>query len=152
MKTLGIVLGVGNVLRGDDGFGPAVAQRVAVPGWMGLDCGTAPENFTSVVVRNAPSRLVIVDAATLGLEAGTLRRVPENRIRDTGMGTHMLPLNHLVAYLSGVVDRITLIGVQPQHLQFDQAMSLPVERAVARLVGVIAADGLDGIPELEPSK
>ena len=71
-----VVLGVGNSLHGDDGAGPAVAAGVAalgLPGIAAYDCGTAPENFTGVVRRAGPDLLVIVDAAEMGLQAGSVR-------------------------------------------------------------------------------
>ena len=136
-RVEGILLGVGNSLRCDDGIGNWVARHFAKPGWLALDCGTAPENFTGVVRREMPRVLVIVDAADLGEEPGTLRIVPKSRIIDTGIGTHMLPLHHLFDYLAPSVDEIVLMGIQPWQVAAGTDLSAPVLRAAEQLVAIL---------------
>ena len=132
-----VVLGVGNFLHGDDGAGPAVAAGVAaleLPGVAAYDCGTAPENFTGVVRRAGPDLLVIVDAAEMGLLAGSVRRIPLERICDTAIGTHMLALSHLVQFLADAAGRIVVVGVQPACMGGREGLSAAVEEGVAEVV------------------
>ena len=47
-----------------------------------LDCGIAPENYTSVVKQHKPKKLIIIDAVEMGLNPGEIRIVPKEKIAD----------------------------------------------------------------------
>ena len=70
-----LVAGVGNVLRGDDGFGVAVAQRLLereVPtGVQVLDIGIGGIHLVQELFAGADA-LVVVDAVDLGNNPGTV--------------------------------------------------------------------------------
>ena len=76
-----VIVGIGNSLRGDDGFGPALVQRLqgrVRP--VCIDAGVAPENYLGRIVKEQPDTVLLVDAAHLGLEPG----IPSvNRIAAT---------------------------------------------------------------------
>src|SRR5688572_985737 len=63
------VLGVGQAIRGDDGAGVLLAQRLeALGGHSGLlavDGGPAPENFTGLLRRFQPDLVLLADAALM---------------------------------------------------------------------------------------
>ncbi len=141
-----VVLGVGNSLHGDDGAGPAVAERIAKLGAADIfsyDCGTAPENFTGLVRRIHPDLLVIVDAAEMGLPAGAVRRIPVERIHDTVIGTHMMALSHLVWFLRDASEEIVVVGVQPLCVGEGEGLSEAVEEGVAEVVRCVREGRLD---------
>lgn len=143
-----VVLGVGNSLHGDDGAGPAIADRIAalnLPDVAVYDCGTAPENFTGVVRRAKPNLLVIADAAEMGLPAGSVRRIPLERICDTEIGTHMLALAHLVRFLADAVGRIVVVGVQPLGMGDGEGLSDAVEMGVEEVVRCVQEGDVERI-------
>jgi hydrogenase 3 maturation protease len=147
-----VVLGVGNYLHGDDGVGPAVAERLAalgLPEVSAYNCGMTPENFTGVVRRMRPDLLVIVDAAEMGLAAGSVRRIPSEKIHDTTIGTHMLALSHLVRFLMDVVDQILVVGVQPGCLWEGENLSEDAKEGVREIVQVICQGDFAKIAKLE---
>jgi hydrogenase 3 maturation protease len=149
-----VVLGVGNSLRGDDGVGPVVAEIIVnlkLSEVIAYNCGMTPENFTGVVRRARPELLVIVDAAEMGLTAGSIRRIPAERIRDTAIGTHMLALSHLVRFLTDVVDQVVFVGVQPACLWEGEGLNEEVEKGAWNIVRAICQDDVTRIVELEKS-
>ncbi len=79
-----IVAGVGNVLRGDDGFGIAVAarllERASPPEVEILDIGIGGIHLVQELFAGADA-LVVVDALDLGKPAGTVV-VQEPEIRE----------------------------------------------------------------------
>jgi hydrogenase 3 maturation protease len=143
---MNMLLGIGNTLRRDDGIGCLVARRFTNEGWKAIDCGTAPENFTAVVRRERPDLLVLVDAADMGLEPGEFRRIPPHRIQDVGIGTHQLPLSHLIAYLAPDAGEIILVGIQPKTVADGEAISTEVIEGARRLMAHIRENTLDRIP------
>jgi len=143
-----ILLGIGNPLNGDDGVGIYVAEQFRKEGWISLACGTAPENFTGIVRKNRPSFLVLVDAAAMGISPGEYRIIPRDKIEDVSIGTHQLPLSFLIDFLSDTVERIILIGIQPERAGTGEEISLQVRMGADRLVHELSSGGLDHIPVL----
>ncbi|MCR4404325.1 MAG: hydrogenase 3 maturation endopeptidase HyCI [Candidatus Acetothermia bacterium] len=141
-----LLLGVGNDLLGDDGLGPYVANHFAAPGWKAIDCGTAPENFTSLVKRHSPELLVIVDAAELGLPPGEFRRLRPERAETMLISTHTLPISTLISYLEDYCPEIVLIGVQPRQLELGAGLSEQVSRGVGRLLALLRDEAWEQIP------
>lgn len=143
-----MLLGVGNTLRSDDGVGNYIAHRMAGTDWNALDCGTVPENFTGVVRRSHPDLLVFVDAADMAIPPGEFRLVPKDRIRDVSIGTHSLPLSHLIDFLEGAAGTILFIGIQPGSVRDGEHLSAPVQEGAERLIAVLKKGDIEGIEQL----
>ncbi len=139
------MLGVGSELRGDDAAGVQVARRLAAAlahaaprrgrRVAAFDGGSAPENLTGEIARFAPELLVLVDAAFLGREPGTVELVPEERVAGATFSTHMLPVPVLLEYLRGRTGcRTALLGIQLAQKEPMARLSPEVAAAVGRLV------------------
>jgi hydrogenase 3 maturation protease len=141
-----VLLGVGNDGNGDDGIGPWIAQRLSMEGWHAIDCFTVPENYTGEIRRLEPRRVVIVDAADMGLSSGAIRRIPRDRMGTASFSTHAMPLSVFIDYLADTTDAaIVLVGVQPRWFN---KMSSEVMQAGERLLDVLHADMLDDLLRL----
>ncbi len=140
-----MLLGIGNPLLGDDGAGTYVADRFRATGWIALDCGTIPENFTGVVRREHPDLLVLVDAADMGIPTGEFRIVRPDDIAAVTFGTHALPLTILIEFLSRDADRVLFIGIQPGQTELGQPLTDAVREGADRLIRLIEGGGLDRI-------
>jgi coenzyme F420 hydrogenase subunit delta len=104
-----LILGCGNVLLGDDGFGPAVAQRLrdnfTIPADICvLDAGTSVREilFDTVLSEKKPAKIVIVDAMDCGREPGELflldiDSLPKVKLDDFSM--HQIPTSNLLREL-----------------------------------------------------
>ncbi len=144
-----VLLGIGNPLHADDGAGPKLADMLAgTPGVTAFNCGTAPENFTGLVRKLEPDLLIIADAADMGLAPGSIRVIPPEKIRDTSIGTHTLPLYHLVDFLAEPSRKIVVIGIQPASLDWTENLSEQVESVLNELKVMIAENTLLKIPVL----
>lgn len=139
----GVVLTVGNVLMGDDGAGPLLAElleQTPAPGWIAIDGGTVPENVLHAVRAEAPERVLLVDAADMGLPPGTVREIlPEQVARQFLLTTHAIPLDMLIASLHESVAEITFIGIQPAQVSFFAPMTPEVRTAVEHVHGVLVS-------------
>lgn len=145
------VLGVGNPLHSDDGAGPCLADMLSCEKEStvsAFNCGTAPENFTGVIRNLHPDLLIIADASLMNEAPGTLKQIPPEKIADTAVGTHMLPLSHLFCYLQGCAEKIILIGIQPESLEDGDRLSPAVSAAVRRLKTLILSGEIECIPVL----
>ncbi len=134
---------VGNVMMGDDGAGPLLAEKMAadpVAGWRVIDGGSAPENHAHQVAALKPARLLLVDAAEMEEAAGTVRIVDAATIGAMPfMNTHSLPLTFLLERLGEIVPDITFLGIQPALVAFGCPMTPMVTAAVETIHARIKA-------------
>ena len=142
LSAMMILLGVGNTLLSDDGVGCWIADTfssncLSSDGWKAFHGGTAPENFTAPIRREKPELLIIVDAADMGLPAGSIRIIPPDQVDDTSIGTHMLPLSHLMNYLSSDIPEILFIGIQPETIEPGETLSPAVQDAAEVLIEML---------------
>ena len=145
-----LLLGVGNSLLGDDGVGNYIASRFKAPGWIAIDSGTTPENFTGVIRRERPEVLIIVDAADMGLAPGDFRIVRPADIASVTVGTHSLPLNLLIEYLAGSAGRVIFIGIQPRQMAMERGVSDAVKAGAETLMIMLARGNLADIATHAP--
>jgi len=133
-----VVMCIGNRYNGDDAIGPYVADKLKqedLDEFLILDCSTVPENFTSLVKKNNPTNLIIVDATDMGLSSGEMRRISKDMIGSMHVSTHNIPLSILVSYLEHYVKNVFIIGIQPENM--DGSMGEEVKKSGDKLVELI---------------
>ena len=120
-----VIVGIGNSLRGDDGFGSALIEQIqGKVGFICIDAGSAPEKFLGVIVKEEPDTILFVDAADLDLEPGQYRILEPADIVKCGLTTHDMSSRMLIEFLENQTKaNILMLGVQPQHLLLGEAMS-----------------------------
>ena len=137
-----IVFCVGSVLRGDDAAGPLLAKMLEdapLEGWTAVDGGQTPENDLGYMRRLHPRRLVLVDAAAMGLPAGEVRRLTADDVAVQSLiTTHTLPITYLLGELEQMCDELVFLGIQPKTTEFLDPVSPAVLAAVEDIYRAIA--------------
>jgi len=133
------IVGVGNRMRGDDGAGPLVVDRVA--GRLAADCldaGVAPENYLEKIAAVRPETVLLVDAADFGGRPGDIRVFNAESLGPGSLSTHAVSLGMTAAYLRARASAQTvLIGIQPASASFGDAVSDEVAEAIEKVAGVL---------------
>ena len=152
-----LVLGCGNVLFGDDGFGCALVEYVQshhrVPDNVCmLDVGTGVRKllFTLCLSPVRPRRLLIVDALDAGRPTGELfeidpAAIPQIKMDDFSM--HQLPTSNLLRELQeacGVEVRVLACQTGPLPQEISPGLSTPVEAALPRAAEWLVREYLHG--------
>jgi len=139
IKGKTVIIGIGNPLRGDDGFGPALVASIdGKVDALCIDAGTAPENYTGKIVKVDPDTLIIVDAVHLEKEVGAVKVLKGEEIESRGFTTHDLSPNMFMEYIKNNTRAdIYLLGVQPGNLGFGSDMSDPVKKRLAELGAIL---------------
>jgi hydrogenase maturation protease len=136
------LVGVGHILRRDDGFGPWVAGAVRA-GLSGtkvrvIDAEDVPENFAPVIARADCRNVVFVDAVTAEGPPGSVVFGP---LADFGevesFSTHRLALSLSGKFLEAAGKRVFLLAVVPADLGFGAGLTAAVERTAAALRDLI---------------
>ncbi|MEI6824857.1 MAG: HyaD/HybD family hydrogenase maturation endopeptidase [Desulfuromonadales bacterium] len=138
-----LVLGIGNLVMGDDGVGVMVAQilqqRYRFPGnveimdggTLGLDLLPKLENI---------SHLILIDAVETGEKAGTCMRLYGQELPialETKLSPHQMGLKDLLAVselMGHSPQEMVLIGVQPGSIEMEIGLTPEVEAQVDTLV------------------
>ena len=120
-----VIIGIGNPLRGDDGFGPALIERLhGKVSATCIDAGIAPENYVGCIVKETPDTILLVDVAHLELEPGQYRLLEPDDIAQSGLTTHDMSSRMLIAFLQDQTQAtIMMLAVQPQQLSLGESMS-----------------------------
>ena len=136
------VVGVGNVMRGDDGFGVEVVRRLrelgAPPNVQLIEAGEVPESFLGVIRRFRPTHILFVDAAIQGLSPGELRLLDPRDELGLPISTHKIPLRLLCEYVERTIgSKTAILAAQPEQVGFREGLSDPVRRGVEEAADVI---------------
>jgi len=129
-----ILMGIGNTLRGDDGIGSIVAQSFKDRDWLSIDCGVIPENFTSIIKKNRPNLVVLIDAVEMDLKPGEFRIISPDRIHLT---THSMPLSFLISYLKEYTQELIFIGIQPKIIDYSNSVSPEVLKSSEEIIRIL---------------
>jgi len=153
-----VVLCCGNPLRGDDGFGPAVAARLNagdVPEWaVVIDAGTGVRGllFDILTSERRPDRVIVVDALDLSSDAqtppdwvrepGEIFEIPIDRLEvpsSVEASVHLAPTSGLLRALHDADVRIEILACQIASIPggVSEGLSPPVAAAVERASGSI---------------
>jgi hydrogenase maturation protease len=155
VKGWALVAGIGNVLRCDDGFGPAVLHELEhhpglPPGVDTLEVGIGGIGLVLELL-NRYQVLVIVDAVDRGGRPGQLyqlepvvpdiRGFPYQESAEPGMDMHQIgPGNALViAHALGVLPPVVrMIGCQPGETEiFSTTLSQPVQQSLPAAIRAV---------------
>jgi hydrogenase maturation protease len=151
-----VVLGVGNLLMGDEGAGVRLIERLEAAGSLpagvtAIDGGTSTHELYGDLEDLA--LLVIVDAVASGGPPGSLVRLEGERIPQAfsnKLSPHQHGINDLLATLR-LVDRaprrVVLLGITPAHIALGLELSPAVEAAMPALAAGVLAE-LAGVAEL----
>lgn len=146
-----LILGCGNILFGDAGFGPEVCRYLtethSIPENIGVeDCGTGVREvlFDIMLCPQQPQQIVIVDAIDAGKQSGEVFEIgieglPQTKIDDFSM--HALPTSNLLRELQddcGI--KISILACQTEYIPTEVSMGLShtVIEAVPVAVRILA--------------
>ncbi|MBZ9571283.1 hydrogenase maturation peptidase HycI [Methanobrevibacter sp. TMH8] len=141
-----MILGIGNELRGDDALGPFIInsldsdqnnnlnnEKVTL-----INGGSAPENFTGLIKRENPSHILIIDAALMGSNPGTIKFVNKENIANINTSTHSMSLSFLIKYLENDMDfKFLFIGIEPLTMDLGDDLSKEVLKSLESVKDMI---------------
>ncbi|MHC4130966.1 MAG: hydrogenase maturation peptidase HycI [Planctomycetota bacterium] len=134
-----LIIGIGQVLKGDDGIGPILVERLKdrISADI-IEAGTVPENYIQPIVKKAPQNLLIIDAIDFGTEPGEIKLFLPEQLSSTAFSTHTLSPRLFINLIKDQIDvDVYLIGIQPAQLEFGQPLSEDVSSALDTLTEML---------------
>ncbi|MDX2194179.1 MAG: hydrogenase maturation protease [Gemmatimonadales bacterium] len=145
-----LIVGCGNLLRGDDAVGPLLIRHLWELGLPdGVRCADGGTGGLDVCfqMRNVPE-VLLIDACTTGAEPGTLYEVPgaavEHLPPPSGMNLHAVRWDHALGIARWLLKdeypaHVTAYLVEAAQLDLGAPLSAPVEAAMHRLIARLRA-------------
>jgi hydrogenase maturation protease len=147
-----LVAGIGNVFLGDDGFGCALARRIAFEGVDIVDFGIRGMDLAYALADY--DLVVFLDATPRGEAPGTLYLIePDLDSTEAAIDTHgMDPVKvlALARHLGGRLPRVLVVGCEPATVADDIGLSPPVRASVERAATAVLRVVTDLLQEGSP--
>lgn len=144
-----LIIGCGNILRGDDAAGPVLIRRLwesgPVPDRIRIADGGTSGMGVAFEMRHA-DRVLIIDASSTGAAPGTLFAVPGDIVAELppagAMGSHDFRWDHAIAFgrwLLGPLmpDDIDVLLIEGGSFAFGAPLSPAVDAAIDRALGIV---------------
>ncbi len=131
-----LVLGVGNLLRADDGLGVLAVQALLEESWPSgitlLDAGTFTQDLSEPLL--CAKRLLVLDAVQMRAPCGTIRRFNRTELLDEAFGelslhdVGLLDALNICERRTGHAPELTILGMEPYDITSWQiGLSLPLQ-------------------------
>jgi hydrogenase maturation protease len=147
-----LILGVGNILLGDEGVGihaiRELDKRPLPPHVDVIDGGTAGLDLLDLM--RGHERVIIIDAVEAGAEPGTIFRFTPDEVTSEARAlplslhqTEVLKVLELATYLGQPLPPVVIYGIQPESMDWSTELSSALRASLAKLVDAV----LKEIPE-----
>jgi len=145
VKKRVLILGVGNMLFGDDGFGPAAADYLLknrkIPEdvfVMDVGIGAGEVLFTVALSQEKPKKIIVLDAVDVKRKPGeifelSIDDLPANKVTDFSM--HLFPATNLLKELRDQMGvDVVILACQAERIPdaVSPGLSESVEKAVPK--------------------
>lgn len=140
-----LVLGIGNILCGDDGIGPSVVNLLQKQNWPDtvqiLEVGTALLNHLEII--GSTRHLFIIDALRTGAKPGTIHRFHLEELASSlepAITSHGIPLKQVIALAqeqTGFPVKVIIFGIEPLSLELATELSPPIKATLSQITAQI---------------
>ena len=132
---LSLFVGVGNVLRSDDGIGVYIAQRIRQDDHIRvINVEVSIENYIGKINSVHPDRIIIIDCVHFGQDPGYYELLPVSELQDQTTHTHNISLQKVSELFRAPV---WMLGVQPGSVAFGDIISPPLLKTAEEIIGFI---------------
>ena len=140
LKGIVTIIGIGNIMRGDDGFGPKLIESLKKKKTKAnlFDCGTVPENYIFPILTTSCDTVILVDAADLKMEPGSMNILTLGQLSGAGLSTHNSSIRLFTDLLMTGKDDLNIFAVtmQPKSIAFGESLSPEVKEGVNKLADI----------------
>lgn len=136
------LIGIGNIMRGDDGCGPKLIEnlkKMDVKAHL-FDCGTVPENYIFPILTTSCDTIILIDAADFRSAPGSIKVLSLNEISGSGLSTHNSSIRLFTDLLMTGKDDLNIfaVSIQPKQITFGEPLSDEMKSGIDALTGIFA--------------
>jgi len=136
-RKLKLFVGIGNVLKSDDGIGVYIAQRIKKRyNIKVLVVEVSIENYIGRINEIHPDELILIDAVDFNKDPGYYALISPNDILDYTTNTHNISLTKLIGFFN---TNVLILGIQPEIIAFGEKISQHVKKQADIILRIINA-------------
>lgn len=130
-----LFVGIGNVLKQDDGAGVYISSRIVERDNIGtLTVEVSIENYIGKINSLNPDILVLIDCMSTGSPPGSAVLLPVERVIDITFNTHNISLKNIAAFFTA---EVYILGIQPVSIDFGENISYLVGIVSDKIINLI---------------
>ena len=130
-----LFVGIGNLLKMDDGVGVYISRRILNRGTVSsLTVEVSIENYIGKINSLNPDILVLIDCTDMMSVPGTFKLLSLSQIQDLTFNTHSISLKRLSEFFRMPV---YVLAIQPEKIDFGENLSYLVKKVADRIINQI---------------
>lgn len=130
-----LFIGIGNLLRQDDGIGVYISQRIKERDNIRvITVEVSIENYIGKINSIDYETLVLIDCADTGKPPGSFELLPVDKISDMTFNTHNISLKRISEFFR---NDVMVLAIQPEKVDFGENLSYLVKEAGNRIIDAI---------------
>ena len=130
-----LFVGIGNVLKSDDGTGVYISNRILPRGNIEvITVETGIENYIGKINSIEPDILILIDCVDMKLPPGSVKLLEVCQITDHTFNTHNISLKRLSEFFPMTV---FILGIQPVNVDFGENISYIVKDISDKIINQI---------------
>jgi len=135
MKEKIVIMGVGNIIRGDDAAGVIIAEnlkkKIKRKDIKIINAEETPENWAGKIEKISPETLIIIDVVNFNSFPGDVKIFSIDEIEETTFTTHNFSFPFLFGNLKEKTE-ILIIGIQPGKINIKEGISEKVKKGMEK--------------------
>jgi hydrogenase 3 maturation protease len=130
-----LFVGVGNLLRQDDGIGPYISSRIRESDNIKvINVEVSLENYIGKINSVDHDTLVLIDCVDMKKPPGTYELMPVTQVKDLTFNTHNISLKRISEFFR---NEVLILAVQPENIGFGENLSYIVQDAGNKIIEII---------------
>lgn len=130
-----LFVGIGNVLKRDDGVGVYITNRIKETNNIKkLTVEVSIENYIGKINKLNPHVLIIIDCLEFGRTAGYYEILGVEKVKDFTVNTHNISLKRVSELFKMPV---YILGIQPENVSFGEKISNTVIQSAKEILSII---------------
>jgi len=134
-----VIVGMGDRMKGDDGAGSIVAEKltrtIKRKDIRIIDAGNAIENYIGLIEKFHPDTVVVIDAVDFGGSPGEIKTMDPDELQEITTSTHTFSLPLLINHIKITTGaRCNLVGIQPKKIDVSENISTEIQKSIKKLI------------------
>jgi hydrogenase maturation protease len=132
-----LFVGIGNVLKRDDGIGVYIARRIETSETVKvLIVEASIENYIGKINSLPHDVLILIDAVNFRQKPGYYSVLAPEEILDYTANTHNISIPKLLGFFKS---QVLILGIQPESVSLGEKISGPVKKQADHILKMINA-------------
>jgi hydrogenase 3 maturation protease len=130
-----LFVGIGNVLKSDDGVGVYICNRIISSNYISkLIVEVSIENYIGKINKSGASLLILTDCVDLGKNPGYWDLLPAEKLIDLTFHTHNISLKKISELFNMPV---WILGIQPGNTSFGEELTPEIKNTAENILKLI---------------